>query len=64
MKTFYRFNIKNAMAFLIILFASAGSFAQDPQFYNYNSTTPTNSFPFNIPLGKEIQLLYLAGDFN
>jgi len=48
----------------MILFTSLQSLAQDPQYYNYNTTSSANSFPFNIPLGKEIQLLYLAGDFN
>lgn len=38
--------------------------AQTPQYYNFNTVTPTNSFPFNIPAGKQIQLLYLPGDFN
>jgi hypothetical protein len=34
-----------------------------PQYYNYNTTGGTNSFPFNIPLGKQIQVLFLPGDF-
>ena len=38
--------------------------AQTPQYYNYNTITETNSFPFNIDLGKQVQLLYLAGDFS
>ena len=35
-----------------------------PQHYNYNTAGSANSFPFNIATGKDIQLLYLPGDFN
>ncbi len=35
-----------------------------PQYFNYNTNGSNNSFPFNITAGKEIQLLYLPGDFN
>ncbi len=36
-----------------------------PQYYNYNTGgSGSNSFPFNIAGGKDIQLLYLPGDFN
>jgi N-acetylneuraminic acid mutarotase len=38
-------------------------YSQTPQYYNYNTTGNTNSFPFNIPGGKEIQVLFLPGDF-
>lgn len=34
------------------------------QYYNYNTAGTANSFPFNIATGKEVQLLYLPGDFN
>jgi hypothetical protein len=54
----------NAVIFLILIFAFAtGSLAQ-PQYYNYNTPGTSNSFPFNIAAGKQVQLLYLAGDFN
>ncbi|MBK8551993.1 MAG: T9SS type A sorting domain-containing protein [Ignavibacteria bacterium] len=65
MKTLHCFRIKSAAALLIFLFAMGTySPAQTPQYYNFNTTTPTNSFPFNIAAGKQIQLLYLPGDFN
>jgi len=65
MKTFYRFSFRTASALLILLLAiTAGSLAQTPEHYNFNTTSPANSFPFNIPLGKQVQLLFLAGDFN
>lgn len=36
-----------------------------PDFYNYDTEgNGGNSFPWNIVGGKEVQLLYLAGDFN
>ena len=41
------------------------SFAQQPQYYNYNTQgSGSNSFPFNASSGKQVQLLYLPGDFN
>jgi len=38
--------------------------AQVPQYYNYNTNGSNNSFPFSISTGKDVQLLYLPGDFN
>lgn len=36
-----------------------------PDFYNYNTEgNGGNSFPWNIPGGKEVQILVLAGEFN
>jgi hypothetical protein len=35
-----------------------------PEYYNFNTGGSANSFPWNIANGKEIQLLYLPGDFN
>ncbi len=65
MKTTYLFKIKIVSAFLVLMFAAvAFTSAQTPQHYNFNSITPANSFPFNIVLGKQVQLLYLPGDFN
>ena len=40
------------------------TFMSDPLYYNYNTNGSNNSFPFNISGGKDIQLLYLPGDFN
>lgn len=47
---------------LSLLFSEISK-AQTPQYYNYNTTGTTNSFPFNISLGKQVQLLYAPGDF-
>jgi hypothetical protein len=35
-----------------------------PDYYNYNTNGSNNSFPWNLTDGKEVQLLYLPGDFN
>lgn len=51
------------VVFLFILFFSVSSYSQTPQYYNYNVTGNTNSFPFNIAGGKEVQVLFLPGDF-
>jgi hypothetical protein len=62
MKTFLPFRIKSSLIALIItLFFAVNLFAQ--QHYNFNTGGTTNSFPFNIATGKQVQLLYLAGDF-
>ena len=38
--------------------------AQTPQYYTSNSGTSSNSFPFNMPGGKAVNSLILAGEFN
>jgi hypothetical protein len=35
-----------------------------PFYYNFNTNGSNNSFPLNIASGKDVQLLYLPGDFN
>ncbi|MCI0715831.1 MAG: T9SS type A sorting domain-containing protein [Chlorobi bacterium] len=49
---------------LVTLFFAANTFAQLPQYYNYNTNGTNNSFPFNQAAGKMVQYLYLANDFN
>jgi hypothetical protein len=59
--------MKNLLFSISILLLIAGlnsSLTAQPQYYNYNTNGSNNSFPFNIAAGKEVQLLYLAGDFN
>ena len=64
MKTFFTMQPgKAVLIFAICLSFSANLFSQ-PQYYNYNSGGTSNSFPFNIVLGKQIQVLFLPGDFN
>ncbi len=49
--------------FVFILFA-VNSFSQTPQYYNLNTGTSSNSFPFNVTGGKAVNSLFLAGEFN
>jgi hypothetical protein len=59
--------MKHVRLFVSVLLLFAGplsSLYAQPQYYNYNTNGSNNSFPFNIAGGKEVQLLYLPGDFN
>jgi hypothetical protein len=60
--------MKNLLFICSILFFVSGwqgSVTAQPQYYNYTgSGNGSNSFPFNVSAGKDVQLLYLAGDFN
>jgi hypothetical protein len=60
--------MKNLFSCISILLIIAGLndsvIAQTPQYYNYSINGSNNSFPTNIAAGKEVQLLYLAGNFN
>jgi hypothetical protein len=59
----YKFSIAASFLFLTIVFSSA-SYAQTPQYYNYNTTVGSNAFPFGQTSGKEVQWLVLANEFN
>lgn len=48
---------------LLLFFFASGAFAQ-PQYANFTTGGTGNSFPFNIVAGKQIQCLFLPGDFN
>ncbi|HMT11265.1 MAG TPA: hypothetical protein PKA39_06535, partial [Ignavibacteria bacterium] len=52
-----------AVIAFVVISLTANIFAQ-PQYYNYNTTGATNSFPWNIVAGKQVQVLFLPGDFN
>lgn len=60
--------MKNVYVFIAVLLLIAGfsmPAAAQPQFYNYSgSGNGSNNFPFNVSGGKDVQLLYLAGEFN
>jgi hypothetical protein len=49
---------------LLLMFCFCSTIQAQPQYFNYNTTGSANSFPFNIAGGKDVQLLYLPGDFN
>ncbi|NTW32558.1 MAG: T9SS type A sorting domain-containing protein [Bacteroidetes bacterium] len=59
-------NTKQSIKLILFFCAFLGTniINAQPQYYNYNTTGTGNSYPFNIPVGKKVQLLYLAGDFN
>jgi hypothetical protein len=59
MNNFFKF-----IFFLLLIAGLNNSLTAQPQYYNYNTAGSANSFPWNIAAGKEVQLLYLAGDFN
>jgi hypothetical protein len=53
------------MALLIIVFLCAGELtAQTPQYYNFNTGSSGNSFPFNMAGGKAVNSLFAPGEFN
>ena len=63
-KTLAHFGFKSAATFLILLLGLvAGSLAQ-PQYYNLNTGTSSNSFPFTVAGGKAVNSLFLAREFN
>ncbi len=45
-------------------FVIHGAESSSAMYFNYNTAGTANSFPFNIATGKEVQMLYLPGDFN
>ena len=47
---------------LLLMAGLNSSLIAQPQYYNYNTNGSNNSFPFGIAAGKDVQLLYLAGD--
>lgn len=56
--------MKKVLLSLVLLFVlSVATIAQTPQYYNLNSGTINNSFPFNVAGGKAVNSLFLPGDF-
>ncbi|HNW73893.1 MAG TPA: T9SS type A sorting domain-containing protein [Bacteroidales bacterium] len=51
---------------MMLLFSGLNSIlVAQPQYYNFTgSGNGTNNFPFNVAGGKDVQMLYLAGEFN
>jgi len=59
-----KLNYKKIFTILFLLVFSVCAFAQTPQYYNLNTGTSSNSFPFNMAGGKAVNSLFLAGEFN
>ncbi|RPI13584.1 MAG: T9SS C-terminal target domain-containing protein [Ignavibacteriae bacterium] len=62
MKKTYLFEIRAAALILFLVF-SASVFSQTPQYYNSNTGTSSNSFPFNMSPGKALNTIVLPGEF-
>jgi len=57
--------MKKVIPILIVCFLFAVNLlAQTPQYYNLNTGTSSNSFPFNVTTGKAVNSIFLAGEFN
>jgi hypothetical protein len=58
-------NLLKCISILLLIIAGLNdSLSAQPQYYNFNNGSGSNSFPFNVTAGKDVQLLYLAGAFN
>lgn len=57
-------NTKFTLILLFILCSISGTIHAQPQFYNYDVAGTPNSFPLNQAAGKEVQWIFLPGDFN
>jgi hypothetical protein len=57
---------KLTSSLLLFMFAFFCMFSinAQPQYYNFNTYGSTNSYPLNQTAGKQVQWIYLAGDFN
>jgi len=65
MKTLLPIRIKCALAVLVLLFVFSSNLLAQPQYYNFNTASGSNVFPFGtLPAtGKTTQTLYLPGAF-
>ena len=62
--TFHNFKINiTAILILTLLAFAANLCAQTPMFYNTNTGTSSNSFPFNMAAGKATNYIFLSGEF-
>lgn len=57
-------SVKKACFVLLLIASGVLSMAQSPQYFNLDNGTSSNSFPFNMALGKEVCWLFLAGEFS
>ena len=47
--------------FIILLYST--SIIAQPDHYNFNTLGQSNSMPWNLPAGKQVQVLYMPGAF-
>ena len=57
-------NLLKCISVLLIIAGLNNELNAQPQYYNYNIDGSANSFPLGIAAGKQVELLYLPGDFN
>jgi len=56
--------MKKVISFFVLMFVLSGFIlSQTPQYYNLNTGSSANSFPFNMSAGKGVNSLFLAGEF-
>ena len=55
---------RKVLSVLVLFILSSSLIAQTPQYFNTNTGTSSNSFPFNMAGGKAVNSLFLAGEFN
>ena len=55
--------MKKITVLLIVSFFLTANLMAQPQYYNTNTGTSSNSFPFNVTGGKAVNSLFLAGEF-
>lgn len=56
-------NSNRILLILLFTFLFFKGVSAQPQYYNFNTGGSSNNFPFNVTLGKEIQVLYAPGTF-
>lgn len=64
MKTRYPHFFRSAAAFFVLILALTANLFAQPQYYNYNTATNSNAFPFSVVAGKVIQWIVLPGELN
>jgi hypothetical protein len=61
-KTFLRLYLRNVLVFLILMVVlTADTLAQTPQYYNTNTGTGTNTYPWGQAAGQRVQWLIRTG---
>ncbi|MBM2841762.1 MAG: hemagluttinin repeat-containing protein, partial [Bacteroidetes bacterium] len=60
----HKVSISFLVGVFLLSFSQGDVLAQSPQYYNYNTTIGSNSFPLNQALGKMVQWLVAPGELN
>jgi len=57
-------NLLICISMLLLIAGLNSSLTAQPQYYNSISLGSGNSFPFNVATGKDVQLIFLPGEFS